>query len=33
VRGPWIALGIAAAFSFAASVASFSRLVVAAPAV
>jgi DHA2 family multidrug resistance protein-like MFS transporter len=33
VRGPWLALGIAAAFSFAASVASFSRLVVAAPAV
>jgi DHA2 family multidrug resistance protein-like MFS transporter len=33
VRGPWFALGIAAAFSFAASVASFSRLVVAAPAV
>ncbi len=32
VRGPWFALGIAAAFSFAASVASFSRLVVAAPA-
>jgi len=33
VRGPWFALGLAAAFSFAASVASFSRLVVAAPAV
>jgi DHA2 family multidrug resistance protein-like MFS transporter len=33
LRGPWFALGIAAAFSFAASVASFSRLVVAAPAV
>jgi DHA2 family multidrug resistance protein-like MFS transporter len=33
VRGPWLALGIAAAFAFAASVASFSRLVVAAPAV
>jgi DHA2 family multidrug resistance protein-like MFS transporter len=33
VRGPWLALGIAAAFSFAASLASFSRLVVAAPAV
>jgi DHA2 family multidrug resistance protein-like MFS transporter len=33
VRGPWFALGLAAAFAFAASVASFSRLVVAAPAV
>ena len=32
VRGPWLALGIAAAFAFAGSVASFSRLVVAAPA-
>jgi DHA2 family multidrug resistance protein-like MFS transporter len=32
LRGPWYALGLAAAFSFAASVASFSRLVVAAPA-
>jgi len=32
VRGPWFALGIAAAFSFAASVASFSRLAVTAPA-
>lgn len=32
VRGPWFALGIAAAFSFAASMASFSRLAVAAPA-
>jgi len=32
VRGPWFALGLAAAFSFAASVASFSRLAVAAPA-
>lgn len=32
VRGPWFALGIAAACAFAASVASFSRLAVAAPA-
>jgi len=31
-RGSWYALGLAAAFAFAASVASFSRLVVAAPA-
>jgi len=32
VRGPWFALGIAAGFAFVASVASFSRLAVAAPA-
>jgi DHA2 family multidrug resistance protein-like MFS transporter len=31
-RGSWYALGLAAAFAFAASVASFSRLVVAVPA-
>jgi DHA2 family multidrug resistance protein-like MFS transporter len=31
-RGSWYALGLAAAFAFAASVASFSRLVVAPPA-
>jgi DHA2 family multidrug resistance protein-like MFS transporter len=31
-RGSWYALGLAAAFAFVASVASFSRLVVAAPA-
>lgn len=33
VRGPWYALGLAATFAFVASVASFSRLAVAAPAV
>ena len=31
VRGSWYALGLAAAFAFAASVASFSRMAVAAP--
>jgi DHA2 family multidrug resistance protein-like MFS transporter len=33
VHGPWYALGLGAAFAFAASVASFSRLAVTAPAV
>jgi DHA2 family multidrug resistance protein-like MFS transporter len=33
LHGPWYAIGLAAAFAFVASVASFSRLAVAAPAV